>query len=434
MKQLLQNIQQYFIPKGESMDELELRKFRVLINVTLVTTLFAIFYLGSTILFGMPNVFVLMVVCSVAFFSNAFLLKFGVPRLIVANFYVAVVLVASIGVIYFTEGLWSFDMPWLALGPVCAILLDTGKRGWIWLIVALGITTYFGISEIQGAKFPMEMPLEYKGIMFLIALSGLITILFVITHVMNKTAEDSLNSLSEEKKKSDELLQIKDRFFAIISHDLRGPVSAFKGISDVMDMFIQNKRYDDLEIMSQEMGRSVNQISGLLDNLLNWASAQQGQIPYNPEKIDLEKTVDDLFATLKLAADSKNIDLHKDLEHEIQIWADLHSTMTIFRNLVGNALKFTPQHGEVTVKASKSDGKAIINVKDTGVGIPQDKLETLFQLKTAKGSFGTAGEKGVGLGLQLVKDFTSMNQGEVSVKSKEGEGTEFTLTLPLVEN
>ncbi|MEQ9304153.1 MAG: ATP-binding protein, partial [Marinoscillum sp.] len=117
----------------------------------------------------------------------------------------------------------------------------------------------------------------------------------------------------------------------------------------------------------------------------------------------------------------------------IELWADKNTTMTILRNLVNNALKFTPEGGSVTISATEAAEFAEISVADTGVGMPADKLRTLFTLQDKKSTYGTSGEKGLGLGLQLVYEFVEMNNGKIEVRSKEGTGTTFIISLPLFD-
>jgi len=223
---------------------------------------------------------------------------------------------------------------------------------------------------------------------------------------------------------------LKDRFFSIISHDLRGPVSSFQGISSIIRLYIKENRFDDLKHMSEEIDKSVYQLSTLLDNLLNWASQQQSQIPYNPEKIHVIKMVNNLFETFRSTAISKKISLNNKVDQNSEVWADYNTATTIFRNLINNALKFTPEGGSVDLGCSGNGNCNEIIVRDSGVGIPSEKLKDLFKLKDKMTTYGTKGEKGVGLGLQLVYEFTKLNKGELNVSSEEGKGTTFMVSLP----
>jgi signal transduction histidine kinase len=223
----------------------------------------------------------------------------------------------------------------------------------------------------------------------------------------------------------------KDKFFSIISHDLRGPVSAFSGISRIIKMYLNRKDYKELEEMTDQIDHSAKSLSDLLDNLLSWAVQQQGEFPYNPEELDLANLTETIKEIFTSSAAEKNIEIEVDLENSIRLWADKNSTLTILRNLVGNALKFTPDEGEIVVKGTVEESMACIAISDTGVGMSEEIISNLFQVSAKKSTYGTSGEKGLGLGLQLVNEFVNLNKGTISVESEEGKGTTFIVKLPL---
>lgn len=228
------------------------------------------------------------------------------------------------------------------------------------------------------------------------------------------------------------LNRTKDKFFSIISHDLRGPVSAFQGVSGIIRMYLKKQRYEKLEEMTDEIDSSVRSMSNLLDNLLNWAVQQQGQVPFNPEQLSIKEILHEVIETFEAAAQIKRIKLSYETTQEVSIWADKNTITTIMRNLVGNALKYSMENGEVKVTALADGRSCMIKVSDTGVGIPEDKLSTLFNSQNMISSTrGTAGEKGLGLGMQLVYEFLKMNNSTIEVESYKGKGTTFTINMPL---
>lgn len=243
----------------------------------------------------------------------------------------------------------------------------------------------------------------------------------------NDTLKIYLNEINAQKK-------LKDRFFAIISHDLRGPVNSFQGLGAILENYIQKKKYDELEAMISEVGQATDQLSRLLDNLLNWASSELSIIPYNPVKIDASQMIEDLIQIFHSSAKVKNIAITNSIPSGTFIWSDLNTTLTIFRNLINNALKFTEENGSIEI-TSKADNEFIsISVKDSGIGVPPEKLSEIFKLSEHASTYGTHGEKGVGLGLQLVNEFVKMNKAKVHVDSKPGDGTTFTVSLPANKN
>ncbi|MDN5210636.1 tetratricopeptide repeat protein [Fulvivirgaceae bacterium BMA12] len=238
--------------------------------------------------------------------------------------------------------------------------------------------------------------------------------------------------ITSQRDQLSALNKTKDRFFSIISHDLRGPVNAFQGITRIIKAYADRDQLEKIPQVLDVVDRSSNQLSGLLDNLLNWALSQQGSFPYTPEKLYLNLLADELMAIFHNMAMAKNIKLIKSIDDEIYLWCDRNSTMAIFRNLINNALKFTPEDGTVTLAAGQDTDHCWIAVIDTGLGIPTDKLEKLFELKEKKQSTdGTAGEKGTGLGLVICKEFAQLNHGQITVENGANEGATFTVTLPL---
>lgn len=236
--------------------------------------------------------------------------------------------------------------------------------------------------------------------------------------------------LESQKKDLEDLNQTKDRFFSIISHDLRGPVNAFHGVSRMIKFMVQNKQMEELEELAEDIDQSVNRLSNLLDNLLNWAVQQQGNFPYSPEKLNVFDIIEDLKGVFKTMALGKQITIESNVSEDLNIIADRNMTLTIVRNLFSNALKFTPEEGKVSVQATQAGELIELTISDTGVGIPDSKLEDIFKLQAQKSTWGTEGEKGLGLGLQLVQEFIELNKGTVKVQSQEGAGTTFVVNLP----
>jgi len=230
-------------------------------------------------------------------------------------------------------------------------------------------------------------------------------------------------------QKLEALNATKDKFFSIVSHDLRGPISAFNGVGKIIKRLLQQKSFRDLEEMTNLIDESANSLSKLLDNLLNWALQQQGQVPYNPASIDVNQTIQTTLEIFESTARAKEITLSNEVGHPLFIIADKDTLMTIFRNLVGNALKFTESGGRIWLSAEVKDSQVQVSVHDTGIGMSEEQIGKLFTMSEGR-SYGTEGESGLGVGLQLVHEFVLMNKGTIHVESKEGEGSTFTITFP----
>ncbi len=259
----------------------------------------------------------------------------------------------------------------------------------------------------------------------------IISILAIIIYAFYRDKNKINRILEAQKKELENLNQTKDKFFSIISHDLRGPISAFHGIGRSIKYAVNAQETQQLNALAEDIDQSVDKLSSLLDNLLNWALQQQGQFPVVPEKINLLEMCEEVRGTFSNMARVKGITVDVEIETDIFIWADMNTTRTIIRNLLSNALKFTPENGRVLIRANADGKHARIEIKDTGVGISEDKLKTIFHLKDKKSTFGTSGEKGLGLGLQLVHEFVQINNGTIEAFSRLKEGSSFTIQLPV---
>ncbi|QSE99222.1 tetratricopeptide repeat-containing sensor histidine kinase [Fulvivirga lutea] len=262
------------------------------------------------------------------------------------------------------------------------------------------------------------------GAILLLALVGLI--------YKNNRDKTRINAILEDQKAQlEELNKTKDKFFSIISHDLRGPVHAFTGISRLIKYSAEDNDKEGLVEIAEHVEKTSKDLSGMLDGMLEWAMQQQGRMDYKPQQVSLKSIFEGINTLFINSAKAKNIQLQLDVDSDAQVWVDKNSTQTIFRNLVNNAIKFTPEGGSVTASVSQLENSAEIKITDTGIGIPKEKLSQLFNQVGSKSSYGTDGEKGLGLGLQLVYEFVKMNQGTIEVESDEGKGTTFLVNLPL---
>lgn len=293
--------------------------------------------------------------------------------------------------------------------------------------------------EVGQKQAEVDLLLEQKRSNQIIMITGgiilAIVIFLVIIVYSHSRAKMRLNKKLEVQK--DSLIALndtKDKFFAIIAHDLRSPVNNLSGLVSVSKYFLEDKKTDQLQGMMDRMDRSVDSLVKLLDNLLHWSLQQKGHFPYSPELLSLPSILADVKEMFLDMAGSKDIKLELQVKEDFDVFADKNTTSTLFRNLLNNAIKFTPTGGQVKIIAEQNPktNTAIIKVVDNGVGIPKDKLKVLFRLNEKVTTRGTSGEAGLGLGLQLVYEFVHLNKGEVEVQSEEGQGTTFSIHLPLL--
>ncbi len=235
--------------------------------------------------------------------------------------------------------------------------------------------------------------------------------------------------VKERTKKLHELNATKDKFFGIIAHDIRSPIVALDSVGEQMEYYLQKNDTAKLKRLAGRVDTTAKSLSKLLDNLLQWAMLQQGVILYNPTVLKIKDIGQETIDMFLANAEAKSIVLENTIDDTIFINADLHAIHTILRNLISNAIKFTKAGGSITLHAEPKNDLVTISIIDTGIGMTPEKVATLFQLDK-KSELGTKGEKGTGLGLNLVKELTEMNKGRIEVFSELGKGTQFNIILP----
>jgi len=268
-----------------------------------------------------------------------------------------------------------------------------------------------------------QVTLFIIGLLILVLLASLLFRAYRQKNKNNKV-------LVTQKEELTKLNATKNRFFGIIAHDLRGPLTALQGISGLLNYNIKKGNTGSLNKIALQIEDSALKVNTLLDNLLKWALSQEGAMPHQPQQLALKPLIDESLHYFKDMAAAKDIHLTAEVSKEIHVHADRETLSTIFRNLINNSIKFTPQGGAVSLVVMSKEGQVQIAVKDNGAGIEEERLEKLFLLDHNKSSPGTAHEKGTGLGLVLVNDFVHMNHGTIEIESKLNEGSVFSITLP----
>ncbi|GAB6058250.1 PocR ligand-binding domain-containing protein [Desulfonatronum parangueonense] len=222
----------------------------------------------------------------------------------------------------------------------------------------------------------------------------------------------------------------KDKFFAIIAHDLRSPFIGFLSFIRLMSGHIEQMSQEDIRRLAADMKDNAENLYNLLNNLLDWARMQRGITPYEPRMHPLSGLIRGTLDLIAPTARQKSIVLNCAVPDHVTIYADQPMLSTVFRNLLFNAIKFTGREGVVTITAI-TEGKTLrITVQDTGVGMDAATLQGLFSLDRRTCTRGTEGERGSGLGLLLCKEFIEKHGGTIRAESTPGLGTTFTFTMP----
>ena len=285
-------------------------------------------------------------------------------------------------------------------------------------------------NEIKSLSIKNQQLFNYALIGFL-ALTGILA--FVIwNRYQLKTKTSAL--LADKNMELEKLNATKDKLFALVAHDLKNPLSAFRSITQSLSTNLVNISKSDIEYFLEELNKSANSLYDLLQNLLSWAISQIDQLPYKPEKLSLQPLLNENIDLLALNAKEKNVELTYELNGLDSVLADKNMLRTVLRNLIGNAIKFTPEGGQVTVIGHQIDNYTHIEVKDNGVGISESDMNKLFKVEEDVSTIGVGEGKGTGLGLILCKELMEKQGGSISVESKLGEGSSFIVKLPTNKN
>ena len=243
-----------------------------------------------------------------------------------------------------------------------------------------------------------------------------------------KTVEETLRKNEENLRKSN---AEKDKFFSIIAHDLRSPFNGFLGLTEILVEGLPGMSREEIQQMAVLLRKSATNLFSLLGNLLEWSRMQRGITAFVPSSFLLMPKITESMSLVTDAADKKNILISYVVPDDLQVFADGNMLGGILRNLVTNAVKFTPKGGVITLLAKSISSNSVeISVRDTGIGMSKDLIDNLFRLDINTGRKGTEGEYSTGLGLLICKDFIEKNGGKLGIESEEGKGSTFHFTIP----
>ena len=294
-------------------------------------------------------------------------------------------------------------------------------------------------QELIQMKTDQQMQQKINYIFILLIVVSFIVVIILISgyhrsKAQKKALEEKnqlLNSYNERLRLSEnELKRMNDeksRLFSIVAHDLRNPVSAISGFSDLLsDKFHELDEETRLEYLEQ-ISVGTKRALALLDNMLHWARSQMDLITIKKTEIAVERIIGDCVADLLCSIEKKKIILQTDIRDSFNLYIDVEMVKAVLRNLISNAIKFSYPGSKVTVASVKDGTNFCISVIDEGTGIRPDILSKLFSPGNVTTTEGTLREKGSGLGLMIAKDYTERNGGKIHVITEEGKGSEFTI-------
>ena len=257
---------------------------------------------------------------------------------------------------------------------------------------------------------------------------GLVLIFVVLLLIAWIKLRKTTKKLQSSNKELQELIRNKDLTYSIVAHDLRGPVGASLSLIKLMD-----EDYMDAETFNgviPTIRKSMQGTYNLLENLLSWAQLNKKEINLKIEQFDIREAVNEVQRILEESAEVKNIEINNLIEMRQIVTADRNTILTVLRNLISNAIKFTNNAGKISIKSLIENNQIVVSVEDNGRGMDEEILNKLFSEKHILTNPGTDNEKGSGLGLKLCKEFVEMNKGKIWVESTDGKGSIFSFSLP----
>lgn len=246
----------------------------------------------------------------------------------------------------------------------------------------------------------------------------------------NKALSHTNQTVVSQRDELDGLNQTKDKFFSIIAHDLKGPLSSLRSFSNLLINYTDSLSKEEIQTLATDLDSSVKNLFSLLENLLTWARSQTGNLDFEPTTWEVDKVLDETIGILSTQAQKKEIEVIKRGATSVDCKGDRNMITTVIRNLLSNAIKFTDHHGKIILSVDKYADAIEIAVTDNGKGMGQDLQAKLFKVGEKVTSKGTDNEKGTGLGLILCKEFIEKHGGNIWVESEIDKGSTFRFTVP----
>jgi signal transduction histidine kinase len=298
-----------------------------------------------------------------------------------------------------------------------------------------------GHEAIDKVRIVITPP--YWKTWWFLTLAGLVCSFLVYSIIIS-----SVRSARREKVRLEELLKIrtreieqsreelenlnrkKDLIFSILSHDLRSPLTTLKGFLGLLIDHSESISKEELRRYATSIRNSVTTSLDLIDNTLFWSLSQTGNIQCNPTSVQLAPVFEKIKGLYQLTAERKHLTLNFPPTNGLAVFADENMVYVLLRNLVSNAIKFTPEMNTIRIDASDNGEDVMVSVKDSGIGMTTEEINKIFLFDNPMVKKGTSSEKGTGLGLILCKKFVEANKGKLLIESKPGVGSVFTVVLP----
>ena len=298
-----------------------------------------------------------------------------------------------------------------------------------------------GAVSNQELVIPMvvEAPFYMKSLFWILLLYGFVVLFRLRTRQLRQAklrlerlVEERTAHIEAQKMELEKINSTKDQIFAILGHEMRSPVMQLQDFSEKVDYLVKKGETDRLKTLSDHFGQTIANVREILENLLSWGKIQSGRQMFRPQRFELQQITNDLIRQTGNLAELKNIRFEVEEEVPLYLFADPQAIGIVLRNLLHNAIKFTPKDGKVTFTAKQTDaGNAIIEVRDSGIGMDPDLLAEIRAGKPQDSRSGTGGERGTGLGLSVCLELAAQNGVQLEFASSPANGTTVHIVFPV---
>ncbi|HCT54917.1 MAG TPA: hypothetical protein DF712_20930 [Balneola sp.] len=305
----------------------------------------------------------------------------------------------------------------------------------MFIISAILYLVQFGVILLV-SKNPFLV--NSSATIFLVLIGYLYIILFLLrmleeaaqkTEKLITELRNNNNELINKREELSSLVKTKDKLFSVLAHDLQSPFMGISGLSDMIKENAEKGNTDEVIEYSKMIADTTKRTSTLFTNILDWAASQTGELEMKHTINNLDECLDETIALLQDHQQRKNITIQRD-NTNIEFSSDPNALKTVLRNLISNALKFTPNDGIIKISAKKSKDEVVVSISDSGVGIKSDLIPMIFKMDSYISTEGTDQEQGTGIGLSLCREMIARHNGKIWAESELGQGSVFHFSLP----
>lgn len=331
---------------------------------------------------------------------------------------------------FFNDGISGPTLLSFSIAFFMIMIISPRNQYWFWSILCLFLGLGLLYFEYKNPSFIKNTYRDQTAVFADMASTYTITIvitflgLFYLKSAYYREKRNATIKAAALERMNHE----KTKFFSIIAHDLRAPLASIQSYMELFRMDILST--EEKEMMDKKLSNAIIGTQEMLDNMLSWSHAELNDGKAVMEINKLHEALDSVITIQKAASKEKKITFTADIDPSLELFSNVHMLQLIVRNIIGNAIKFTPSDGLIELNASRYGTDCLIAIRDTGNGIPEENKQGIFSLK-AQSTYGTANEKGIGLGLFLCKEYTQAQGGKIWFESQKGGGTIFYVSLPL---